>query len=239
VATLLYEQRFADLGIGIGSEMVLEIEGREYRFEIIGLIEDTDGPPSTFGEMQIPGDTLGNLQPDFKITTLQVDDEHLEDVMLRLSSMPGFFPLNIEFIDGIISRLINQFSALPLLVGILSLGAAAVIMANTVALATLERRKQIGILKAVGLKSKRVLGIMLLENVMVSLLGGFLGIGLSVIGVVVMTYFGLEDFILIPDDARPVAIILVVSAVVIGTAATILSASAAVRERVLNVLRYE
>ena len=112
-------------------------------------------------------------------------------------------------------------------------------MANTVALATLERRRQIGILKAVGLKGRRVLGVMLLENLLISLLGGLLGLGLSALGVAIMSRLGIEATILIPDDARPVAVALVIAAVLIGALATVLSARMAIRERALNVLRYE
>ena len=112
-------------------------------------------------------------------------------------------------------------------------------MANTVALSTLERRRQIGILKAVGLKGKRVLRIMLLESLVVSLLGGVIGIGLSVIGVGIMSYFGLDDVVFIPDEATPIAILLIAVAVMIAALATFLSANVAIRERVLNVLRYE
>ncbi|MBC7871550.1 MAG: FtsX-like permease family protein, partial [Chitinophagaceae bacterium] len=137
----------------------------------------------------------------------------------------------ITFIDGIFSRFIDQFSALPILVGLLSLGAAAVIMANTVALATLERRRQIGILKAIGLKGGRVLRIMLLENLIVSLLGGLIGMGLSAIGVAIMSKLWQDVVILIPTETLPIAIALVIAAVLIGALATLLSANVAVRER--------
>ena len=227
-------------GVDVGSQVTISIDGRrEFTFEVVGLLSSEDGPGEGIGDMQIPGDTLDGLRPEFRMNTIMVDPDHMSDVLLEIASMPTFFPINVAFLDGVLGRLIDQFSALPLLVGLLSLAAAAVIMANTVALATLERRKQIGILKAVGLKSKRVIAIMLLENTLVSLLGGFIGIGLSAIGVAVMTYFGLGDLVLIPADAQSVAVALVVAAVGIGGAATVLSARPAARERVMNVLRYE
>ncbi|MCL4256326.1 MAG: FtsX-like permease family protein, partial [Anaerolineae bacterium] len=101
------------------------------------------------------------------------------------------------------------------------------------------RRRQIGILKAMGLKRRKVLMVMLLENGMISLTGALLGIGLSVLGVGLMSIFGLENLILIPDSAQPVAVLLVVVAVIIATVATLFSARLALNERVLNVLRYE
>ena len=80
---------------------------------------------------------------------------------------------------------------------------------------------------------------MLLENLLVSLLGGLLGVGLSALGVVIMSRMGLQVTILIPTDATPVAIALIVAAVVIGAVATVLSAQVAINERALNVLRYD
>ena len=241
VAVVLMEPRMSNWGLDVGSTIILRINGREFTFEVIGIIADASGFQASpvIGDVMIPADTLPGINPSFQVTTIQVKPDYINDVVLEISAMPFFFPLNVEFIDGIVRRFIDQFSALPLLVGILSLGAAAVIMANTVALATLERRRQIGILKAVGLKSRRVLSIMLLENTLVSLLGGVLGIGLSVLGVAVMSLLGLDELVLVPRDARPVAVGLVIAAVLIGAAATLLSANTAVRERVLNVLRYE
>ncbi|MCC6804049.1 MAG: ABC transporter permease, partial [Anaerolineae bacterium] len=124
-------------------------------------------------------------------------------------------------------------------VGLLSLLAAAVTMANTVSLQTLERRRQIGVLKAVGLKGRRVLWVMLLENTLVGLLGGLIGIGVSALGAALMTSLGIGETIPIPREATPVAVALVVASVLIAWASTFLSARVAVSERVANVLRYE
>jgi ABC-type antimicrobial peptide transport system permease subunit len=80
---------------------------------------------------------------------------------------------------------------------------------------------------------------MLLENTLVSLLGSILGIGLSSLGVAIISALGLNLTQLIPPDATPVAILLLLAAVAIAAVATFLSARDAVGERVTNVLRYE
>ena len=170
---------------------------------------------------------------------LQVAPEHLNAVLLKLSENPLVFALDITFIDNLLKRLIDQFSAIPTVVGLLSLLAAAVAMANTVSLQTLERRRQIGVLKAVGLKGRRVLLIMLLENTLVGLLGGVIGIGLSALLVAGMTSLGTGIAIPIPREATGVAIALITASVLIAWVATFLSARVAIRERVANVLRYE
>ncbi len=244
VAVFRQSQTLQALGVGIGSTVTLEIDRRTFDLEVIGLLLDQDSQgdfsfrPGEIGDVVAPPDTI-DITPEFQFNIAQVEPEHLNQALIDLSALPLIFSVDISFIDSLLSRFINQMSAIPILVGLLSLGAAAVIMANTVALATLERRRQIGILKAVGLKGQRVLWIMLLENTLVSLLGGALGVGLSMLGVSLMTSLGTGISIPLPRDATPTAIALVIAAVVIAWLATILSARVAVGEKMLNVLRYE
>ncbi len=232
------------LGVEVGSTVTLEINGRDYDLEVVGLLPGDDAQggfsfsPGEIGDVVVPPDTL-EIAPEFQFNIAQVEPEHLNQALIDLSALPLIFSIDITFIDNLLSRFINQMSAIPILVGLLSLGAAAVIMANTVALATLERRRQIGILKAIGLKGQRVLWIMLLENTLVSLLGGALGVGLSMLGVSLMSSLSVGISIPLPRDATPTAIALIIAAVVIAWVATILSARVAVGEKVLNVLRYE
>lgn len=249
VAVITQSDRWEDYVFRVGDRIGIDLyrDGRPQGYidlEIVGVA----GPPglanisfATGGEIQLPPGTLDQAghMPVFRLNLVQAAPQQLNAVLLGLSSLPLTFSFDVSFVDSVFRVLIDQFSAVPILVGLLSLGAAAVIMANTVALATLERRRQIGILKAIGLKNDRVLRVMLLENTVISLLGALLGLGLSALGVAVMTLLGVEEVQLIPVDALPVAVLLVLAAVGIGALATLLSAGAVVRERVLNVLRYE
>ncbi len=225
----------ATQGVSVGSTLTLMFPDGAQDFTVVGISASST---ANFGNLFLPpGFDLGRSELQFNV--LQVQPEHLNAALLRLSENPTVFALDITFIDGLIKRLIDQFSAIPTVVGLLSLLAAAVAMANTVSLQTLERRRQIGVLKAVGLKGRRVLLIMLLENTLVGLLGGLLGIGVSALAVSLMTTFGTGIAIPIPREAAPVAIALIVASVLIAWVATFLSARVAIRERVANVLRYE
>jgi ABC-type antimicrobial peptide transport system permease subunit len=230
------------LGVQVGSTIGLRFNGQVYDFQVVGLLaeEETSGLQAsmTMGDAAIPPDSV-KASSQFQLNIAQIDPQHLNKALIELSALPLVYSFDITYIDGMLSRFIEQMSAIPILVGLLSLGAAAVIMANTVALATLERRRQIGVLKAVGLKGRRVLSVMLLENTMVSLLGGLIGIGLSALGVVIMSKLSLNLSLLVPTDSTPVAIALVIAAILIAWAATVLSARAVIGERVTNVLRYE
>lgn len=228
-------------GMQVGSQVTLAMDrGGQMTFEVVGISAPSDGLPTLTGaSVLIPPDVIPSGVPSrFKLHTFQVPDEELNKALAELSAVIVIFALDVSFVDSLLGNLIDQFAAIPTIVGLLSLFAAAVIMANTVALSTLERRRQIGILKAVGLKSRRVLNIMLIESTIIGLLSAIIGIGASVIVISVLTAIG--GFVIpLPTDARLTAVALVIASVVIGWIATFLSARVAVGERVMNVLRYE
>lgn len=223
-------------GVDVGSTLTLQASSGRQTFDVVGISRSVG--QVSFGKLFVPPDSITGSS-DVQFNVLLVDPAHLNEVLLKLSENPLVFALDITFIDGLLKRLIDQFAAIPTVVGLLSLLAAAVAMANTVSLQTLERRRQIGVLKAVGLKGRRVLWVMLLENTLVGLLGGLIGIGVSALGVSLMTTLGIGETIPIPREAAPVAVALVIASVMIAWAATFLSARVAVNERVANVLRYE
>lgn len=235
------EETAVEYGLGAGGEMVLTFdESTTMTFEVVGVTGSAMGLPSLTGSnILIPPDIIPDgMSSGFKLYTYQVAEEDLNQALAELSAVIVAFSLDISFVDSLVGRLIDQFAAIPTIVGLLSLFAASIIMANTVALATLERRRQIGILKAIGLKSGRVLRIMLLESTIVAVLSAVIGIGVSVLAIsIVLAAGGIT--IPLPDDVRMSAIALVIAAVIIGWAATFLSARFAINERVMNVLRYE
>jgi ABC-type antimicrobial peptide transport system permease subunit len=117
----------------------------------------------------------------------------------------------------------------------LALFAGIVIIANSVALAMLERRRELGIMKSVGYTSRRVLGVVLIENGLIGGLGGLLAMMLVAgstgifnavldldIGVNIVTTIGM---------IAGVAIVAMLVAAVVALSAT--------RVRPLEVLRYE
>lgn len=227
-------------GMGVGSEVEVRIRQQNYTFTVVGISSAGNSPfgASGTGGAELPPDVI-NGSASFSITVLQVSPENLNQVLLSLSANPTLIAIDVTFIDGLLTRFINQFSAIPTIVGLLSLLAAAVAMANTVSLAVLERRRQIGVLKAIGLKRRRVLGVLLLENTIIGVLGGVLGIGLSALGVALLTALGQGAAIPLPADARLTGLGLFIAAILIAWIATFLSAAPAASERVTSVLRYE
>jgi predicted lysophospholipase L1 biosynthesis ABC-type transport system permease subunit len=171
--------------------------------------------------------------PQPSVYVLTVPDERLNQSLDLLSRLPGIYMVATSELVTYTERLADRFVPFPVIISALALFASSVIIANTVSLATLERRRQIGIMKALGLQAESVLGLLLLENGLVGLTGGLLGTGLSAL---VLMLSGALGEAKIPLTALALLILL---AVVLTLGATLVTAYGASREKPLNVLRYE
>lgn len=238
-AVVVLDDRMREWGLALGSRLVIQARDQEFILNVVGLVQDSLIQQDTLADVIVSAGVLGNTPPNFVLNSVQAAEGRTLEVQLAIGQLPYFFTVDVRLLDSLISRLIDQFSTLPLLVGVLSLGAAGVIMANTVALATFERRRQIGVLKAIGLKRRQVVMIMLLENITISFLGAIIGIIASAGLLAGLTWFGLEEVMILPTNSRPVLVVLVIVSVLIGVVATLLSVQSATNERVMNVLRYE
>jgi ABC-type antimicrobial peptide transport system permease subunit len=239
VESAVREFTLTELGVGINSIVQMRINGQPYQFQVIGLVTSPNSIVPNFGGAFLPPGVLDLDSAFARFNVLDVAPEKVNDVLLRLSSIPLLLAVDVTFLDSLMTRLIEQLSAIPTIVGLLSLGAAAVIMGNTVSLATLERRHQIGVLKAMGLKRQRVLRVMLLENTVIGLIGGVFGIAISSLLVSLMTALGTGVPVPLPAEGQLLAVGLIAASVLIAWGATFFSARLAVNERVARVLRYE
>ncbi|MBZ0303850.1 MAG: ABC transporter permease [Anaerolineae bacterium] len=239
IESALREFTLADLGVTVGSTVRMNINNRPYDLQVIGIVASANGIIPNFGGAFLPPGLIDINRAYAQFNILDIPPEKVNDVLLSLSQVPLLLAVDVTFLDSLMTRLIEQMSAIPTIVGVLSLAAAAVIMGNTVSLATLERRHQIGVLKAMGLKRGRVLRVMLLENTVIGLLGGLLGIAISSLLVALMTALGTGVPVPLPEEGRPLAIALLIASVLIAWAATFFSARVAVNERVSRVLHYE
>jgi len=74
---------------------------------------------------------------------------------------------------------VNGAALIVLLFGLAALAMAAVIIVNTFALIMLERRGEIGLLRAVGATRRATMGLLLAESVLLALVGGTIGSGVA------------------------------------------------------------
>ncbi len=130
------------------------------------------------------------------------------------------------------SRILNMLVAIALL----SVLAGVIIIANAVALAMLERRRELGILKSVGYTSGMVLREILIENGLIGGVSAFIAMLLAASGVAISSKLFLGTSF---DMQAPVVVALIVSPVVLAMLTAALVAWRSVRVRPLAVLRYE
>jgi putative ABC transport system permease protein len=223
-----------------GDTVTFKLGSREVTFTIVGV--NSSREPSfgvqEMGKFVAPVDAFPpGVSSTFGFTIARVDEAHLNQTLVNLAAIPGVMPFDIGFFEQLIKRMLSMFTAIPTIVAVLSLLAGAVIIANTVSLSTLERRRQVGVMKALGLKGRRVLMLMVLENGLIGSLGGLIGVGIGVLFTLLMS-IGTQISITQSVSWGTVAILLGLS-LLISLVATLLSAWTAATEKPLNVLRYE
>ncbi|HLY27634.1 MAG TPA: FtsX-like permease family protein [Aggregatilineales bacterium] len=233
--------QLAPLGVHVGSTFTYDIGGQIHDFTVVGLIDPdprTGLIPFSLGDsaVQAPLDVASGTLP-FDLTIANVKPESINDVMASVGAVPGVFVFDLSVFDAIFNRLLTQMSALPILVSVLSLFAATVLIATTVSLATLERRRQIAILKALGVKRWQALNQLLLENGIVGLVGGIISLlpSLLIFAAAPLLSGGLVQ---LPVPIDLLAIMLFLS-IAVTLAATFLTAWGASGEKPLQALRYE
>lgn len=152
------------------------------------------------------------------------------------SAVPGVTTYNFsDFADQYASLLGNLITVLVAVTSLAML-ASVIIIANTVALAMLERRRELGILKAVGHTSRSVLGEVMLENGIVGFTGALLAL---VVVVVAAAALGRAAFNLTIEIPTPTVLGVVAATVAVCMAVAVIVAWQAARVRPVAVLRYE
>jgi predicted lysophospholipase L1 biosynthesis ABC-type transport system permease subunit len=195
-------------------------------------------------------DRAGNILADSSVVTalaesnaqadilIHVDPQRANDVLSQmLAAFPGeVFVHNLADVVAQEEALFNNVILALEVVVLPALVAALIIVANAVALAMLERRRELGILKAVGHTSRGVLADILIEQ-------GIAGLTAALLAVVLATAVSLtlatKAFGVSIGASAPLAAAIVVASVVATTLVAAGVAWSATRVRPLEVLRYE
>ncbi len=135
-------------------------------------------------------------------------------------------------------QFVNSFMDMILAIAALSMIAGMIIIANSVALAMLERRRELGILKAVGYTSRTILSQVMIENGITGGIGAFIATLLAAGGVTLGSKIFFNNSLTL--NMEPVVIAsMVIGPALLAILVAVLVAWNAVRVRPLEVLRYE
>ncbi|NJL92772.1 MAG: FtsX-like permease family protein [Anaerolineae bacterium] len=229
-------------GIEVGDRLTFAISGNEedaITFRVVGITGQGAGALDAGTEdLYAPTQAFGERAADENFIVADIDEARISDVRRELSQVSGTFMLETRLINDLFNRVIDQFTSFPILVAVLAVATGGIVIANSVVLSTLERRREIGIMKAVGVQRERVLAMLLLENGLMGLIGGLIGVGLSFVSLVVLLVqiFGGELGNIIPWQT---ALALMSLCILISLVAAVLTVWRASGEKPLTVLRYE
>ncbi|NWJ45754.1 MAG: FtsX-like permease family protein [Chloroflexi bacterium] len=224
----------------VGDQMVYQdVNGKQYTLTITGIFVNKSfivifPIATTLNRIQ----TMPNHATDFNLT---IENGRVDEALKYVqSTFPGVSASDLSFISNIINSIIDNITAFPVLLAFLSLIAGAILIANNVALAVLERRTEMGVMKSIGADSVRVLSIINWETAIVGFLGGLFGLGLAIMaGAIGVAQLGTKDDPGVLSISPLIILGMLVLAVGLALAATIASAWGAAQEKPMVVLRYE
>ncbi len=227
--------------LGIGSTItLLSVDKKASEtVTIVGVYRST-GFGGNIEPILSTTDTVKALSPvgfEQTIFYMKIDTNHLGKALHAIAqAAPGAFVFNLANIGDFIDQYLNYMLLTLTTIAGLSLLAGVIIIANAVALAMLERRRELGILKSVGYTSKTVLSEVLIENGIIGAVGALLAMLLVTFA---MSLLGKFVFKTSFDVNAIIVLSLIAGAALLAMATAAIVAFGAVRVRPLEVLRYE
>lgn len=166
------------LGVRPGDAMELTYGDRTLSMRIRGVVE-TGGPEDT--QVLVPLASAQNLvgRPD-EVGVVQVSAALQDRAPGELAGeierrLQGVEATPLRQFTGAEERVLSRIQRLIALVTVLVLAVAGLTVASTMVTRVLERRQEVGLMKALGAPSRRVAGLFLAEAAGIGLAGGILG----------------------------------------------------------------
>ena len=173
------EVQLLNLGDEIEYEREEDDKTESFYFQVIGILEET-GDNSIDGATYVPLRTMQELEDDETITQLKVKIDDIENAERITQSINDYsddisaFSLismirNMEELLGTVQLAVYGIAGISVLVG-------GIGIMNTMIMSVMERRREIGVMKAIGATTTMILTQVLEESAFLSLIGGFVGL---------------------------------------------------------------
>lgn len=219
-----------------------KIESLPTEYTIIGVVPDDKTP--FFYVPFIDLRSLG-ITKYSQVKIVSKNTEALTAVRQQIESL-GFSTRSVADTVEQIERLFGTVRQVLAIIGMVALGVAALGMFNTLTVSLLERTREVGLMKAMGMKSHEVQELFLTESMIMGFFGGIAGIiiGFAVgklLGVLISTFAifkgqGFLDVSYIPLSFVGVVFFL---SLLVGIFTGVYPARRAKKISALNALRYE
>ncbi len=229
-------------GVWVGDSLALAFPGGEQAtVEVAGVFESTP----VIGQVNVPLSVLESVGVKRTDTSLSINLEPGADpagVQADLEQVLEGVPIvtvqdKQEFADSLKGQ-INQL--LFMIYGLLALAIviAVIGIVNTLSLSVIERTREIGLLRAVGLSRSRLRWMVTLESVTISVMGAVLGMAVGLLIGVLLRQSLADDLTELSLPLTNLFVFLGIS-VVFGVLAAIIPAVRAARMKVLEAIATE
>jgi ABC-type antimicrobial peptide transport system permease subunit len=147
-------------------------ESEAQMFKIIGITPDTSAPTVyvPLGDVKVEG--LKNVS---KVKIIVKDQLQLQEVRAQIESF-GFQTASVVDTVDRIGDLFSNIRIGLFILGLIALGVASLGMFNTLTVSLMEKTREVGLLKTMGMKSAEIKILFLAESVSMSVLGGVSGL---------------------------------------------------------------
>ncbi|MFJ5596675.1 ABC transporter permease [Micromonospora parva] len=229
-------------GWSVGSTVTVQLTRGEARtYTVSGIYESSQLtnpvtlPPAAAKNFAIPQPIQGFIQlaPGTRVSDVQPQVEALlaDSPEVSVADRDAFIKQQTSSLDGLLT-MIQILLALAIVIAVLGI-------INTLALSVLERTRELGLLRAIGLRRSQTMGMITVEAVVISVFGALLGVvvgtGLGAAVVEALKDEGITDLIL-PWGQMGVFLGL---AAIIGVVAAVLPAVRAARINVLGAIAHD
>jgi ABC-type antimicrobial peptide transport system permease subunit len=205
-------------------------------FTVVGFYSDLDSSFGTIWTDSSQAFTLSGGKPLY-LFQLKFDPTQADQKLHQIQkAVPDVQTFSFVELLLLINTLLNNLIIMLTAIASLAMIAGIIIIANAVALAMLERRRELGILKSVGFTSRSVLGEVLLENGVVGFTGALLAMLLVTLATTILSKVVFNSPF---GVATPLVLGIVLATAAVCMAVAGFVAWGATRVRPLEVLRYE
>lgn len=187
------ESGVAVLGYTLATRYNVEVSDfwtiKEEDFEIVGVIERTDISDIDSSVMVDFDDLMDVMEVDtYQMIYVIPDDvkdteriaEDIEDSSERLDAMTS------KEMARQAGQMVDQIRMFTFAIGAIAALVGGLGVMNTMIMAVMERRREIGVMKAIGATNRMVLTQILTESAMISFIGGMGGVLLGILGAFVV-----------------------------------------------------
>lgn len=224
------------------SESNSNIQSTPTEYEIIGVTPDEKTPV-----FYVPFIDLRSLGiKNYSQIKIEVDSaSNLDSVRRQIEAM-GYTTSSVADTVSQINSLFATLRTVLILLGLMALLVASLGMFNTLTVSLMERTREVGLMKAMGMKSYEVKDLFMAESLIMGLCGGVLGIILGfilgkILSLVLSCFSVFKGLGFINISYIPFSFILIILflSLIIGIITGIYPAKRSTKISALNALRYE